>query len=242
MLYTDCAVRVQSKSEYKKMTNKTARIYCRVSTELQANEGVSLEAQQAKAKAWCLANDYDVTEIYVDAGISGKRADNRAELQRALADCKKGDALVVYSLSRLVRSTVDTIEISETLSKKKADLVSLQEKLDTTTAAGKMMFQMLAVLAEFERNLVSERTAMALQHKKSKGERVGQIPYGSSVADDGVMLVKNDYQQGVISFVNECKRKGLSIRATVKELTNNGYKPQGVSGVWHATTVARLIK
>jgi DNA invertase Pin-like site-specific DNA recombinase len=222
------------------MTNKIARIYCRVSTDMQANEGVSLEAQSAKAKAWCIANDYHVAEIYVDAGLSGKRADNRPELQRALADCTKGEALVVYSLSRLARSTIDTIEISETLNKKKADLVSLQEKLDTTTAAGKMMFQMLAVLAEFERNLVSERTTMALQHKKSKGERVGQIPYGSSVADDGVLLVSDDYQQRVITFVKNCKRKGLSIRATVTELTNKGYKPQGAK--WHRTTVARILQ
>jgi site-specific DNA recombinase len=221
------------------MTNKIARIYCRVSTDLQASEGVSLEAQSAKAKAWCVANDYHVAEIYVDAGLSGKRADNRPELQRALADCKKGEALVVYSLSRLARSTIDTIEISENLTKKKADLVSLQEKLDTTTAAGKMMFQMLAVLGEFERNLVSERTTMALQHKKSKGERVGQIPYGSSLADDGVMLVNDDYQQGVIKFVQDCKRKGFSIRATVTELTNKGYQPQGAK--WYPTTVARIL-
>jgi DNA invertase Pin-like site-specific DNA recombinase len=221
------------------MTNKIARIYCRVSTDMQASEGVSLEAQSAKAKAWCIANDYHVAEIYVDAGLSGKRADNRPELQRALADCKKGEALVVYSLSRLARSTIDTIEISENLTKKKADLVSLQEKLDTTTAAGKMMFQMLAVLGEFERNLVSERTTMALQHKKSKGERVGQIPYGKSVADDGVMLVNDDYQQGVIKFVKDCKRKGFSIRATATELTNKGYQPQGAK--WYPTTVARIL-
>jgi DNA invertase Pin-like site-specific DNA recombinase len=145
----------------------------------------------------------------------------------------------VYSLSRLARSTIDTIEISENLTKKKADLVSLQEKLDTTTAAGKMMFQMLAVLGEFERNLVSERTTMALQHKKSKGERVGQIPYGSSLADDGVMLVNDDYQQGVIKFVQDCKRKGFSIRATVTELTNKGYQSQGAK--WYPTTVARIL-
>ena len=222
------------------MTNKIARIYCRVSTEFQATEGVSLEAQQAKAKAWCLANDYEVAAIYVDAGLSGKRVDNRPELQRALADCKKGDALVVYSLSRLARSTIDTISISEALTKKKADLVSLQEKLDTTTAAGRMMFQMLAVLAEFERNLVSERTSMALQHKKSKGERVGQIPYGSSLADDGIQLVNDAYQQSVIAFVKDCKNKGLSIRTTVTELTNKGYKPQGAK--WHKTTVARILQ
>ena len=110
----------------------------------------------------------------------------------------------------------------------------------TTTAAGKMMFQMLAVLAEFERNLVSERTSMALQYKKSKGERVGQVPYGSSLADDGIQLVNDAYQQSVIAFVKECKRKGLSIRATVTELTKKGFKPRGAK--WHKTTVAGILQ
>ena len=220
--------------------NKKAIIYCRVSTEGQAVEGVSLEAQQTKAQAWCIANGYQVKAVFVDAGVSGKRADNRPELQKALAACSKGDALVVYSLSRLARSTVDTISISEDLSKKKADLVSLQEKLDTTTAAGKMMFQMLAVLAEFERNLVSERTSMALQHKKSKSERVGQIPYGSTLADNGVKLINDDYQQDVITFIKDCRHKGLSIRATTAELIHKGYQPQGKK--WYPTTVVRILQ
>ena len=78
-------------------------------------------------------------------------------------------ALVSYSLSRLARSTKDALVIGEAVVKKKADMVSLTEQIDTTTAAGKMMFQMLSVLAEFECNLVAERTTNALQYKKRTG-------------------------------------------------------------------------
>jgi len=128
----------------------TAIGYIRVSTEGQAQDGVSLDAQRAKIEAWCELNDYTLDAVHVDAGISGKSADNRPGLQAALADCRKGSALVVYSLSRLARSTKDTISISDRFAKTGADLGSLSEKIDTTAAAGKMVFRMLAVLAGFD--------------------------------------------------------------------------------------------
>ena len=146
--------------------NARAVGYVRVSTELQAQEGISLDAQQAKIRAWCDANGYALIYIYVDAGLSGSRSDNRPGLQRALeAACRPNTALVVYSLSRLARSTKDAILLSERLAKGGADLVSLSERIDTTTAAGKMVFRMLAVLSEFERDLLSERTKTAIVYE-----------------------------------------------------------------------------
>lgn len=206
---------------------------------MQADDRISLDAQQAKAKAWCMANGYEVKAVYVDAGISGKRTTNRPELQKALADCGKGDALIVYSLSRLARSTKDTLEISEQLTKKKTDLISLQEKIDTTTAAGKMMFQMLAVLSEFERNLAAERTATALQYKKSKGERAGQIPYGSKLGDDGIMLVADDPQQAAIAEIKRLRGERYPIRKIAEQMNRSEFKPNGKA--WHATTIARIL-
>ena len=169
---------------------KQAFGYIRVSTTGQAVDGVSLEAQRARIEAYCLLNELELAAVFVDAGISGKRADNRPELQNALnAVCGASGVLVCYSLSRLARSTKDTIAISERLDKAGADLVSLSEKIDTTSAAGKMVFRMLAVMAEFERDVISERTTTAMAHKKSQGERVGEIPFGYQLAADGVMLV-----------------------------------------------------
>src|SRR5438067_13834535 len=120
--------------------------YCRVSTELQAQEGISLEAQQARIRAWCEGNGYALSHVHVDAGLSGSRADNRPALRAALNEaCRTKATLVVYSLSRLARSTKDAIAISDCLAKSGADLVSLSERVDTTSAAGKMIFRMLAV-------------------------------------------------------------------------------------------------
>ena len=197
--------------------------YIRVSTEGQAADGVSLDAQRAKIEAWAVLNDYDLAAVHVDAGISGKSALNRPGLQAALADCRTGSALVVYSLSRLARSTKDTIEISDRLAKSGADLVSLSEKIDTTSAAGKMVFRMLAVLAEFERDQISERTTTAMQFKKTKGELVGAIPYGHDLADDGVRLLDNAEEQAAIAQARELKASGLSLRKIAAELQRRGF-------------------
>ena len=199
-------------------------IYLRVSTVGQVEDGVSLAAQESKARAWAEFNDYNVKAVCTDAGISGKSTNGREGLQNALATVKKGDALVVYSLSRLARSTRDTIEISEQLSGKGVDLVSLSEKIDTTTAAGKMVFRMLAVLSEFERDQVSERTTAALQHKKAKGERVGSIPYGFYLAEDGVNLLADEEEQRAIVLTTELNKQGLSLRKIAVELENKGFK------------------
>lgn len=218
---------------------KQAIIYLRVSTSGQVEDGVSLEAQEAKARAWCELNDYDVKAVFSDAGISGKSTTNREGLQNALNAVKKEDALIVYSLSRLARSTKDTIEISEQLATKGVDLVSLSEKIDTTTAAGKMVFRMLAVLAEFERDQVSERTTAAMQHKKSKGERVGSIPYGYQLAANGVDLLENDTEQAVIKRVNELNRDGLNLSKIAEYLNNSDYKPRGKK--WYPQTIKNIL-
>ena len=131
-----------------KATTATKAVgYVRVSTEGQATEGVSLEAQKGRIEAWCSANGYTLAAMHVDAGLSGKRADNRPGLQAALADvCKSGGVLVVYSLSRLARSVPDAFRISERLAKRGADLVSLSESIDTTSAMGRAFYGFMAVM------------------------------------------------------------------------------------------------
>ncbi|XZE21810.1 recombinase family protein [Pirellulaceae bacterium SH449] len=222
---------------------KSALAYIRVSTDDQVSEGVSLDAQEAKIKAWCLLNDYNLTEIFVDAGLSGGRADNRPGLQSALqAACKTGAALVVYSLSRLARSTKDTIAIGEQLDKAGGDLISLCEKLDTSSASGKMIFRLLAVMAEFERDQIAERTRMALGHKKSLGERVGTVPFGYDLDSDGVTLLPNELEQNTIWIIKELRARGLSLRAIAAELQNQGRPTKKGNTKWNHTSVQSILE
>ena len=212
--------------------------YIRVSTEGQAQDGVSLDAQRAKIEAWCSLNDYELAAVHVDAGISGKNC-NRPGLQDALADCRKGSALVVYSLSRLSRSVRDTMDIGDKLAKVGADLVSLSEKIDTTSASGKMVFRLLAVMNEFERDQISERTKSALQHKKAKGERVGSVAYGYRLDNDGVTLIEDEEEQLVIAAVHGYRDAGVSLRTIVTRLDEQGYRSRS-GKPFQLTQVARI--
>jgi site-specific DNA recombinase len=219
----------------------TAIGYIRVSTEGQAVDSVSLDAQRAKIEAWCLLNDYELSAVHVDAGISGKSADNRPGLQAALTDCREGSALVVYSLSRLSRSIRDTLDLSDKLAKAGADLVSLSEKIDTTSAAGKMVFRLLAVMNEFERDQISERTTAALQYKKSKGEKTGgAIPYGHDLDANGVSLLPNPNEQDVIARAKALHAGGLSLRKIADELDRRGFIPRN-GGVFYAEQIRRMV-
>ena len=217
--------------------------YARVSTDGQVTDGVSLEAQQARIRAWCEANDYSLMGVHIDAGLSGSRSDNRPALQASLnAACKNKAALIVYSLSRLARSTKDAIVISERLAKNGADLVSLSERIDTTTAAGKMVFRMLAVLAEFERDQVAERTRGALAHLRNKGKRIsGKIPYGYDLALDGVSLMSNPKEQSGLQLIQRLRAKGLGRRRIAAQLTRRGIPTKSGSS-WSPQTVASILR
>ncbi len=225
------------------MTIAKAVGYIRVSTEGQATEGVSLEAQRARIEAYCAAQGLQLSGMFIDAGISGKRQDNRPQLQAALAAVSSCQGvLVVYSLSRLARSTADTIAISQRLEKAGADLCSLTEKIDTTSAAGKVLFTLLAAFAQFERDLTAERTSTALQHKKSQGQRVGTIPFGYDLAADGVALVPNETQQAVIENIRQLRAGGMTLQEIADILESEGVRTAKGGMKWAPKTIDRIIK
>ncbi len=214
--------------------------YIRVSTQGQVNDGVSLDAQQSKIRSWAELNDYDCPTIFTDAGISGSQVDNRDGLKTALDSVKKKDVFIVYSLSRLTRSTKHTLEIAELLRNKEADLVSITENIDTTTAAGKMVFRMLAVLNEFERDQIVERTKAALKYKQQNGERTGGIRYGYSVGEDGKTLIENPKEQQVIHAARDMYCQSMSLQGIARELTNRGFRSR-TGREFCATQVKRML-
>lgn len=219
---------------------KQAIGYIRVSTDKQANEGVSLEAQRAKIEGWCVANDYELIAVEVDAGISGKNMKNRPGLQKALGNIKREMALVVYSLSRMARSTKDAISIGESLRKKKGDLVSLTERLDTTTATGQMMFEMLAVLASFERNLIGERVKAALAQKKATGKVYTAVtPFGYQAIEGRLVAVESEAL--VVADIIKKRQAGETLQAIADELNGKGISGK-TGGRWYPSTVRNLIQ
>ena len=207
-------------SLYIHVMNK-AIAYIRVSTEEQSNHGVGLEAQLERIKAWAAFNEVEITEVFTDAGISGKRANNRPALQAALKAVRKQKCqLVVYSLSRLSRNVRDTRGIADGLERAGADLVSLSEQLDTSTAAGQMCFKMMSVMAEYEAKALAERTTNAMAHLRNQGRRISKrIPYGHN-CEDGTTLTDNREEQEVIGEMSRLKDNGMSYAAIAKWLTS----------------------
>ena len=223
-----------------KTATKQAIGYLRVSSTQQAQEGASLEAQQAKIEQWCLANGYELVNVFKDEGISGKRMDTRQGLQDALASIKKGNAFVFYSMSRVARSTKDMLAIGELITKKKADMVSLIENIDTTSASGKMMFQMLAVLAEFERNLVGERTATVLQNKKANSQvYTNQTPYGFKAVNGRLEQVKQEVK--VVTEIQQARAKGQTLQSIADSLNSRNI-PTKTNKQWQPSTIHLLLQ
>jgi DNA invertase Pin-like site-specific DNA recombinase len=149
-------------------------------------------------------------------------------------------ALVSYSLSRLARSTKDAISIGETVAKRKADMVSLSEQIDTTTAAGRMMFQMLAVLAEFERNLTAERTTSALQHKKATGQKYTNItPYGFEAIEGRLVQVQQEAE--IVAEIQAARSSGNTLQSIADSLNTRGI-PTKTGKQWAPATIHLLLK
>ncbi len=149
--------------------------YARVSTAEQAQSGLGLEAQRAAIVRWAGERGATLT-IFEDAGITGTSMEKRPALALALDAARDGAVLVAYSLSRFARSTRDMLTIAERLKRQGADLVSLTESIDTTTATGRLVFTLLSALTQFERDLTAERTKAALAALKARGVRLGRPP------------------------------------------------------------------
>lgn len=213
--------------------------YIRVSTLDQATEGVSLDAQRAKIAAYCALHDLNLVEVVADEGISGKRADNRPGLQRALdLVCQRKGVLVTLALSRIARSTKDCIEIAERLDRHGANLASISEKIDTGSGMGRFFFRLMASLAELERDQVSERTKVAMSYLRRQGKRVSRfIPYGSGLAEDGVTLAPDQSEVEVVERIVRLRREErLSFAVIGRRLDAEGV-PAKNGGRWHAKVV-----
>ncbi len=215
--------------------------YVRVSTQAQVDAGVSLDAQEAKIRAYAELYDVELVEVIVDAGVSAKTLD-RPGLTKALGMLRAGkaDALLVVKLDRLTRSVRDLGELVERhFAPGKAALLSVGEQIDTRSAAGRLVLNVLASVSQWEREAIGERTAAAMAHKAACGEYIGgEAPYGYAVHDG--KLVALDAEQAVIREASRLREAGLSLRAVAAELDRAGLRARN-GKVFVAAQVARLV-
>ncbi|HEV3255728.1 MAG TPA: recombinase family protein [Gemmataceae bacterium] len=218
--------------------------YVRVSTEEQASSGQSLGAQRAKLQAYAALYELELVGIIEDAGESGKSL-NRPGLQAALAMLRKGEAggLLIAKLDRLTRSVGDWQDLIEGYFGDRAgkQLLSVQDCIDTRTAAGRLVLNVLLSVAQWEREAIGERTRDALQHKIAKGERCGRVRFGFDLAADGKMLVPNAAEQGAIGLMRELRAAGHSYPAIAAALDARGLSTKG-GKPWLPMTVRNILK
>lgn len=222
-------------------TTKTRVVaYARVSTAKQAEKGVSLEEQQAKFKAY--AELYDLEVVATEVDDESAKTLSRPGLQRALALLGTGqaEALLVAKLDRLTRSVRDLGELLERHFST-GGLMSVSEQIDTRTAAGRLVLNVLTSVSQWERETIGERTAAAMAFKKSRREYTGgHAPYGWRVAADGVHLEPEDDEQEILRAALKLKKAGLSLRKVGARLEAAGLLPRS-GGRWHAKTVKDLL-
>ena len=206
--------------------------YLRVSTDKQADRGVSLDAQRAKVKAYAELYDLELVEVVVDAGESAKSL-KRPGLQRALGKLERRDAeaLLIVKLDRLTRSVVDLGSLVDRyFAPGKAALLSVSEQIDTRSAAGRLVLNVLASVSQWEREAIAERTATAMQHKARQGEYTGgQAPYGARVVAGG-RLEAEPQEQEARAVARRLYADGKSLRGVAAELERLGIRSRTGKG------------
>jgi len=225
------------------MNRPSSRIavgYVRVSTEKQADFGVSLEAQTEKIRAMAVVQGVELLDVLVDAGESAKSL-QRPALQQLLelVDSRAVGTVIIAKLDRLTRSVADLAELLKRFERRNVALVSVADALDTQTAAGRLVLNIMVSVSQWEREAIGERTRDAMRHKKANGERVGTVPFGYRAGDRG--LLPDDQELAITRHVEQLRRRGLSVRAIAGALNSEGHKTRRGTE-WRHQYVARLVR
>jgi DNA invertase Pin-like site-specific DNA recombinase len=186
--------------------------YVRVSTDKQADRGVSLDAQVQKIQAMAVVHNAELIDIIVDGGESAKSL-QRPGMERllALVDSKKVQAVIVAKLDRLTRSVKDLCELLERFERRGVALISVAESLDTSSAAGRLVLNIMTAVSQWEREAIGERTRDAMGHKRNNGERVGNIRFGYRLAVDGKHIEPDPAEQAGLDEIGFLRRSGYSM-------------------------------
>lgn len=215
--------------------------YARVSTEDQANHGVSLDLQTTRIEAFALAKGWELRLMIRDEGKSGKNL-HRPGIKKiiALANSKSFDVVITLKLDRLTRSIKDLgFLIDDVFNKNGLAFSSIEDNFDTSTANGRLVMNVLGSVAQWEREAISERTRAAIQYKKSAGQVYGVIPMGYT-ASIGGDLVPDPEELQIIERAQFLRKEGYSY-AKIAALFNLENVKTKKGGNWFGSTVNYLV-
>ncbi len=226
------------------MTARTSALgYCRVSTDEQAREGVSLDAQRSRIRAYCEAKDLELVDVLVDDGISGKTLE-RPALAELIARCERGDVrnVVVVKLDRLTRRTRDLLALVDDLFlARQIELHSVSESLDTSTPHGRFVLTLFGGLAQMERELIGERTRSAMAYKREQHQPTSHAPLGFEANGCRKRMIPVPEELAVVQRILDRWRHGGSYAGIARELNAEGIATKR-GRAWHAATIRNIVQ
>jgi site-specific DNA recombinase len=215
-------------------------IYIRVSTEEQAKEGFSIDTQKEKLTDFCRLHEWPIYDYYIDDGYSAKDL-KRPNMQRLMGDLEKNlfDIVLVYKLDRLVRSVYYLNELLQEFEKTNVRFNSMTEHFDTSSANGRMMINIIGTIAQWEREVNSERTYVTMLHKHEKGQRNGgRAPFGYYLDEKGQLAIDEVEAKWVRWMFEAFHTKGKKM--ITEELNKNGIRTR-TGTYWNHSAVDYVV-
>jgi DNA invertase Pin-like site-specific DNA recombinase len=217
--------------------------YRRVSTAEQAGSGLGLEAQQSAIVVAAMRLGLPLVDTFTDAGVSGGLTlEQRPSLLAALNAIEKGDVLIIAKRDRLGRDVLNVAMIQRLIERKHARIVSAAgEGSDDDGPTSILMRQIIDAFGQYERALIRARTKSAMAAKKTRGERVGGVPFGYVVGADGKTLEVHATEQCVLGRLRALRAAGHTFQAVADELNRTGYRSR-TGGAWSRQSVHMLAR
>ena len=214
---------------------KLIAIYCRVSTEEQSENGYSIDEQERLLEEWCKKMGYVIYKCYADRGISGKNIKDRPALKELLSDAKAGkfDMVISWKINRVSRKLEDVLKIVNLLEKNNITFKSYSEPFETDTPAGRMQFQMMALIGEFERGTIAQNVKMGMIAKAKSGNWCGGRVLGYDLVPNNSpeeekkgknKLKINEKEAEIVRFIFNEYSKGKGYKAITNQINKLGYK------------------